>query len=142
MAKFARLNQANAVLEVRNFPNGVTPPDLPAKGWRWLPYIEDVMPVVADPEVETALPVTTVGPSDVHVTWTISSPPLGDVKTWIIRTIRRRAIQPIINAMPDVAGAVTTITNSRNNTVAQVNAAVTVADAIAAFRASPWNVEP
>lgn len=134
--KWARLNAANAVQEYRDFPDDFVPVNILHKDIRWLPYVEDPEPVY-DIEIETIAPSIVVEAQQVRRTWIVTGIGIVTVKATLVRRVQTLAMRPICNALPTLA-AVAVVTTSRNNTVDAINAAVTSAAAIAAFRASVW----
>lgn len=64
----ALLDKTDAILERKVFSGSNCPPDLPSKGWRWLPIVVAPLPDY-DPATEVLLPpVTTVGTTQITVT--------------------------------------------------------------------------
>jgi hypothetical protein len=70
MPRFALVEASDSIVRQAELPT--RPPDLPHKGWRWLPV------TVTDPAHDSANqvkegPVTTILPDEVTIVWTVRS---------------------------------------------------------------------
>lgn len=66
--EYVLLDGQNTILQRGGFDT--RPPDPVGKGWRWFPVFRTDPPYDAATQVKTG-PVTTIGPSDVTMVWTV-----------------------------------------------------------------------